>query len=73
MNLPCPRGRAGAAAVERREPVEVRDEIRTDRREDVDAGRDLRVHLAVHQRGMEVPGVERHEANVSHKAVIGNV
>ena len=47
--------------------MEVRDQVRADGSEDVDARRDLRVHLAMDERGMEVPGVECHEANVSHK------
>jgi hypothetical protein len=49
--------------------MEVCDQVRTDGSEDVDTRRDGRVHLTVHERGMEVPGVERHQANVSHEGI----
>ena len=50
------------AAVERGDPLEMGVEVRALGRVDVDRRRDVGVHLLLHEPGMEVPGIERHEA-----------
>ena len=61
---PCRRARG--APVERVDSLEVFVEIGPERRVDVDAGRDTRVHLLLHERGVEMAGIDGHQTDIGH-------
>ena len=48
----------------------MQDEVEPERGVDVHLPGDLRVHLLLHQRGVEVAGVQRDEANLGHGASV---
>ena len=68
MDLHVPGRRLVGAAVVGDDAIQVLDQIRPERREDIDARSDAGIHLLLDQGGMEVPGIERHQSNLSHRA-----
>ena len=68
VHFELPRGRALLARVERRNPVQVSDEIGSERSEHVDASRNVRIHLLLNERRMEMTRGERHEPYSRHGA-----
>ncbi len=70
VHLDIPRGRAVSPPVEPSDAVEMLEEVPAERRVDVDARRDSRVHLFLDQRGMKVPRVERHHPNVRSRTLL---
>ena len=46
--------------------LEVVDEVGAERRVDVDARRDAGVHLLLHEGGVEMAGIEGHQADIGH-------
>ena len=54
------------AQVEARDALEMVDEVGPERRVDVDGGGHARIHLLLHQRGVEVAGIQGDEADVGH-------
>ena len=56
------------AAVVGRDAVQVLEQIGAERSEHIDTWGDTGVHLFLDERGMEVAGVERHQADLSHRA-----
>ncbi len=65
VDLELPRGRPFGAPVEARDPIQVLEQVRAERREDMDALRDARIHLLLHQPGVEVPGIDGHQPDVT--------
>ncbi len=61
VDLEPPARRPLGALVERGDAAEVQQQIGPDRGEDVHGRIDARVHLLLDERGVEVPGVERHQ------------
>ena len=63
VDLMLPRRRLVGAPVERLDPLQVQIQVRSLGREHVDHRGDLFVHAFLHQGGVKVAGVERHQAN----------
>ena len=66
VKLDFPGGWAFFARVEERDAVEVVEHVGTERRVDGDVFRDIRVHFLLHQRGVEMPGVQHHQLHLKN-------
>ncbi len=67
VDLELPARRVVRALVEAGHAREMVDQVRTERRVDVDHLGDARIHLLLHQGGVEVAGIEGHETDVRHR------
>src|SRR5262245_13123793 len=68
VDLELPRRRTIGAAIERRDTRQVLEEIGAERRVDVDALGDAGIHLFLHEPGMEMSGINRHQPDLGHRA-----
>lgn len=68
VDFELPRRRLVRAPVEGGNAIEVLEEIGSERCVDVHARSDTRIHLLLNEPRVEMPGIERYEADVRHRA-----